>query len=83
MTSDDYPIIVIQINSIHEIFQYHIARFGICIFHGEKPVIRGFDSLEDEMDAIAIDIKNRLDAGIPANEICVSDDAEDLQGITR
>lgn len=43
----------------------------VCIFHGEKPVIQGFDSLEDEMDAIASDIKNRLDAGIPANEICV------------
>ena len=43
----------------------------VCIFHGEKPLVRGFDSLETEMDAIAEDIKKRIKAGIPANEICV------------
>ncbi len=43
----------------------------VCIFHGEKPLVRGFDSLEAEMDAIADDIKRRIEAGIPENEICV------------
>ena len=43
----------------------------VCIFHGEKPLVRGFDTLEAEMDAIAEDIKKRIEAGIPENEICV------------
>lgn len=44
---------------------------SICVFHGEKPFIRGFDTLEEEMDAISEDIKKRIAAGTPANEICV------------
>ena len=43
----------------------------VCIFHGEKPLVRGFDTLEAEMDAVAEDIKKRIAAGIPENEICV------------
>lgn len=44
---------------------------SVCIFHGEKPVIRGFDALDDEIDTIAGDIGSRIKSGIPANEICV------------
>lgn len=43
----------------------------VCIFHGEKPVVRGFRTLEEEMDAVAADIKKRIGSGIPSNEICV------------
>ena len=43
----------------------------VCIFHGEKPVVQGFDSLDKEIDAVAEDIKKRIADGVPANEICV------------
>ena len=43
----------------------------ICVFHGEKVVVRGFDSIEEEMDAVAEDIHKRIASGISDNEICV------------
>ncbi len=44
---------------------------SVCIFHGEKPIVRGFDNVDKEMTAVAEDIKKRIESGIPANEICV------------
>ena len=42
-----------------------------CIFHGPAPMIRKFDSQEEEVREMIRDIRNVIAASVPASDICV------------
>lgn len=42
-----------------------------CIFHGPKPVVRGFESEASEVDAIIKNIKQRIAYGVDECNICI------------
>lgn len=42
-----------------------------CIFHGEKPVMRSFENESAELDALVDSIRQKVQSGIPEQEICV------------
>ena len=42
-----------------------------CIFHGEEPSVQGFKYQNQEIDAVAEDIRRRIEKGTPLQEICV------------